>query len=568
MGSRACWRGGDLIPPRRNAAPFPLRLDNRMSKTSRARYAAALQRPSRELTVAIPIPAAAMPASPSAAVVAPQRSALMSWVISDFPNASLLGLAIVGVALALFFYVLLSSGSILATTIDETVARGEWIIAHHAVQTVDPFSWWMGGKPWQNSEWLADLLYALAYRATGGWAGDVLLVEIAMCATGLIMGLTVARKLGGLPLLITIGVAANVVFMYSAARQQTLAFPLIAAWFGGLVVALDQNRAPPLWLALLIAIWANVHGSFVAALALLGPFALEAVMQAPVGARLATARNWIIFSLAAFGAALINPYGFAAYLFPFRLMAIPGLSNIPEWQPLDFFSYYQIESFIIALIGALIVCALRLPLRMFGIRAAIVIALFGMACQHQRFLIVLAICAPVILSGPIARALDQKEVLDWGRTARVATLAVVLVAAVFGAESLVWPTAPRGDGVVLANGLSERLAYDEMTAALNTVPPALRSHRVLNGANYGPYLIFSGVKVFADDRFELYGLLPAEFVYTWLDDNNVDWTFEGVPGGLDPFLDSDPKWVRLYRGNFVSVQVRKSVWDAAKGGAR
>src|SRR5580700_2177547 len=45
------------------------------------------------------------------------------------------------------------------------LATGDWILAHGAVPSVDPFSFTMAGAPWSAHEWLAELLLALAFRA-------------------------------------------------------------------------------------------------------------------------------------------------------------------------------------------------------------------------------------------------------------------------------------------------------------------------------------------------------------------------------------------------------------------
>ena len=173
-----------------------------MNKASRARRSAkyTTSMPSPALALAVPIPAAELSASRSASILARQRGALVSWVTSPW-SPTLTGLGIAAIALALFLNTLLRPGWVTFGAIDENVARGEWILAHHAVQRVDPFSWWMGSKPWQNSEWLADVLFALAYRAFG-WAGIVLLNSLATLALGLVVGLASARRVGGLPLLI------------------------------------------------------------------------------------------------------------------------------------------------------------------------------------------------------------------------------------------------------------------------------------------------------------------------------------------------------------------------------
>jgi hypothetical protein len=264
-----------------------------MNKASRARRSAkyTTSMPSPALALAVPIPAAELSASRSASILARQRGALVSWVTSPW-SPTLTGLGIAAIALALFLNTLLRPGWVTFGAIDENVARGEWILAHHAVQTVDPFSWWMGGKPWQNSEWLADVLFALAYRAFG-WAGIVLLNSLATLALGLVVGLASARRVGGLPLLIATAFvvgASNFFTVFTLARPQTLALPLLAAWVAGLLIARDRNRPPPGWLLLIVMAWANIHPSFVSGLLLIGPFALEAVTAAPSGTRIAAAQ--------------------------------------------------------------------------------------------------------------------------------------------------------------------------------------------------------------------------------------------------------------------------------------
>jgi hypothetical protein len=109
------------------------------------------------------------------------------------------------------------------------------------------------------------------------------------------------------------------------------------------------------------------------------------------------------------------------------------------------------------------------------------------------------------------------------------------------------------------------LVYAEIDAAIDAVPPTLRSHRVVNRFDYGPDLIFRGVRVWRDDRFELYGNEPMIVPTTWLDSAGIDWTFDSPNAGSNA-LDHDPKWVPLFRGNYVSVHARKSALEAIKGG--
>ena len=198
------------------------------------------------------------------------------------------------------------------------------------------------------------------------------------------------------------------------ARPHVLALPLAAAWGAGLIAARDRGRAPPLGLAALMTPWANMHGGFIFGLMLIGPFALEAVTEAPAGARLLAARAWATFALAAFAAALINPYGVDALLLPFRLMSVENLSRISEWRPQDFSHVGTMELALLALLGL----TLTRPFTMPPIRAALLIALVAMALQHSRHQVLLGILAPMLLARPIAAAIGAGRVGEEGRQRR------------------------------------------------------------------------------------------------------------------------------------------------------
>jgi hypothetical protein len=175
-----------------------------------------------------------------------------------------------------------------------------------------------------------------------------------------------------------------------------------------------------------------------------------------------------------------------------------------------------------------------------------------MTMTHVRHQQLLALITPMLVAGPIAAAIEQKRVLDLRRATRVATSAIVIVAAIFGLNSLAWPV-ERGEGVQWP------------VSALKAAPPEIRSRRVYNEVNSGLYLIFAGVRPFVDDRVELYGDRPTQFDFSFLDANSVDRTIAEPQTSFDARLDSDPEWVRI-RDQFAVVHVRKSVWDAVKGG--
>ncbi len=349
---------------------------------------------------------------------------------NELSETRLAGLGLAAISLFLFTLAAFSPHVLGDGDTWSHLATGEWIIAHGSAPHVDPFSHSMAGEPWTAHEWLSEVLLSLAFRL-GGWSGVVLLTGAAVAVAALIVGLSAARELRGAPLIATVAIGLSLVTANLLARPHVLALPLVAAWGAGLIAARNRGRAPPLGLAALMTAWVNMHGGFIFGLMLIGPFALEAVTEAPVGARLPAARAWATFALAALAAALLNPYGVDAFLLPFRLMSVENLSRISEWRPQDFSHIGTMELALLTLLGL----TLTRPFAMPPIRAMLLIALVAMALQHSRHQVLLGILAPMLLARPIAAAIGAGSAgQEWWRVARIAlptTAAAVMAIGVF-----------------------------------------------------------------------------------------------------------------------------------------
>jgi hypothetical protein len=436
------------------------------------------------------------------------------------------------------------------------VATGEWVIAHGAAPRADPFSFSMSGAPWTAHEWLSEVLLALAFRLAG-WSGIVLLTGAAAGLAALIVGLRAARELRGAPLIATVAIGLSLLTANLLARPHVLALPLAAAWSAGLIAARDRGRAPPLWLALLMTAWANMHGGFIFGLMLIGPFALEAVTESQVGARFQAARAWGAFALAALAAALINPYGVEVLFLPFRLMSVENLSRVSEWRPQDFSYIGTMELALLALLGL----ALTQPFAMRPIRALLLVALIAMAVQHSRHQVLLGIAAPMLLAAPIAAAIGMRSAGEEGRrVARAALMATVAGTLAIGVVRLVAPI-ERTDGVAAP------------ISALGAVPPELRGKPVLNDYAFGGYLIFEHVRPFIDARVELYGdAMMSRYdklrsgdrkaVEDALKRYDIAWTILAPDSRIVAILDREPGWRRLYADAAAVVHVRDAAPDA------
>src|ERR1700691_5510782 len=152
-----------------------------------------------------------------------------------------------------------------------------------------------------------------------GWSVVAILTGAAMASATGLLGLYLAKHLDPVPCFVVLVLALACVMPDYLARPHILALPFLVAWLIGLADANAQHRAPHWWLLPVMAVWANLHGGFVFGLALIIPFALEAVLADRANG-MKTAKNWALFAAASLVATLLNPRGLNGLAYPFALM--------------------------------------------------------------------------------------------------------------------------------------------------------------------------------------------------------------------------------------------------------
>jgi len=300
---------------------------------------------------------------------------------------------------------------------------------NRTVPQTDMYSFTMHGQPWISTQWLAQVLLAVSH-SIAGWAGLVVLAATSIALTFALLVRFLSRHLTGGASLAFIATAVALVAGHLLARPHVLALPVMVAWVGGLVAAMDDRKAPSFWLLPLMALWANLHGGFVLGLALVAPMAVDAVWNADAPVRKSLALRWALFAAAALLASCLTPYGWDALFGARRILNLgAALDLIGEWRrrtsliperwrpPLPWRSFWRF--------GA----ALVLP----PIRVALVVGFVLMALGHVRNAEVLALlgrwlsrrrwhdgsAAPT----PIRSPLDRR-----GKACLLAGLAIVLAA--------------------------------------------------------------------------------------------------------------------------------------------
>ena len=438
------------------------------------------------------------------------------------------------------------------------VAAGRWILSHMTVPATDPFSYTFAGKRWLAHEWLSEVFMASAYLAAG-WAGVVLVIGLAAGLAFAMIALELRLWLGPVGQIIGLALAFACLEPFLYARPHIIAAPLLVFWTRQLLAARRKAKAPPLELALLMVPWANMHASFVFGLGVMGPFALEALIEEPD--KLRTVRGWGFFGVIAAALSCATPNGFAGLIFPFQVFGMRILPNILEWRGATFQQPTLFEGALLVTLFLGLWRGVRVP----PLRVALLVALVHMALQHIRQEAVLAVLAPLLLAEPMGRAFHPNLVLPrtappagWKPTWRVPSIAVATALAVMAcgvaAARLATPLVRTDNGNVPVTAFAH-------------VPPELLTQHVLNEYAFGGYLIFKGVKPYIDGRADMYG---DDFVAEYLAiaggaQPDVDrafkrwdirWTILGPREPLVRLLDKTPGWKRIYADAFAVVQAR------------
>jgi hypothetical protein len=463
----------------------------------------------------------------TAALTAPQtapRPRLGAWLAANAPAA----LALIVFAAALWPTAVLNDSDTWWH-----LSAGDWIISHHAVPHADPFSWSFAGKPWVAHEWLSEILMSRAF-ALGGWPGLMLLTAAAAALTVFVLAREAARSMTGPALGLLVLGGAALFGPHLLARPHIIVAPLMAVWFA----ALARNNGTPPWRILpLMVVWANMHGSFIAGIALSAPFALEATLASADRTR--TACLWAAFIGLGMLAAGLTPFGLDGLLFPLHLLTMPNVGGIGEWSPVDL---ARPQPLLIAILALAIVWLMRRP-RLSVVRRLTLLALLTASLHQQRHEMLLGLLGILLLAKPMGRVLGQSP--------SPLRLSPLIPAAAVGLALL-----------RLAIPLTDPVNARDPAAAIAHASEG----RVLNDYAFGGYLIRAGIAPFIDSRADLYGpafldrysaiindpsVLKAE-----LDRDAIAWTIFKPDSPAALAMERMPGWRKTYTDATSVIHIR------------
>lgn len=411
------------------------------------------------------------------------------------------------------------------------VRYGQWILDHAALPAGDSFSWSVPGKPYQLTQWLGEVVMAIAYQLGGAYG--TMLLSLALVATCLGLTWLTARRFVSPAAAMLITIMGNASLIILPMRPQVFSFAATAAVVYLLIDWLERRRISSY--AAIVAVmmlWANLHGAFVIGFLILGVVAVGLTVEALLKRPARQGENVIagIWGLiaACVLASMVHPYGWKVWLAVSQINDLKSSYLVSEWQPLSLTSgtgwFYLMN--LIPFLGIIIVAGARVRLP-FMLQAGLFFV-FGLAANRQvPFVGLVAIPVLAMLLQQtsqyhaIAASIDERP--------RPIPIGVALLA-------------------LLTSGFfGSHLAVDRSIATQDLRYPVtaiafLERHRltdrVLSDNVAGGYLIHRGIPVFIDGRLDLYG---DQLVFEWL------LALRGLPGWTDLLAHYQPGALLLPR---------------------
>lgn len=412
------------------------------------------------------------------------------------------------------------------------IRSGEWILENGRIPHQDMFSFTKAGQPWFAWEWLWDLSMGFLHRH-GGLPAIVLANSLFLCLLFLTL-YRVTRSRCGNDYIAIAGTLLAVLYTstYWLARPHLVTL-LMVLLFQHVLERAQEGHGRLLWiLPPLTALWANMHGGFLAGILLAGLYAIGELLPIITGASLTAAlgrsKTYLLTAAACLVASLVNPYGAQLHFHIFRYLTNPFFPKyISEFQALSF--QEPASRFLEALVLLGAVATVRSLRRREFIHPLIFLVWLHLAvtsARHSPIFVVLItpwICSE--LSGLLgdmegarihskvkaALASFSTSAAEFSRIDRIERFYVTpLLALLFVAAALYSP----------APGPKFRAEFDPRNfpaAAAANLNVREEAGRLFSTDLWGGYLIYRlypSLRVFIDGRSDFYG--PA-FVKEYLD---------------------------------------------------
>lgn len=198
---------------------------------------------------------------------------------------------------------------------------GEVMLDQGRLLTQNTFSSLFPDHPWQDNEWLFQVILAGVYRGAG-WAGVAAFKGAAVLAVGALLFAMILAQTER-PVLAATGATTALAIMQHRLTERPHLFSYIFLAVTVLLISRRERSPRSLWaLPPLFVLWSNIHPEVVFGLLYLGLViaggGVDAVVRRTAPAP-AQKRLWLL-TAACLGATLVNPWGYHLLTMPFSIL--------------------------------------------------------------------------------------------------------------------------------------------------------------------------------------------------------------------------------------------------------
>ena len=454
------------------------------------------------------------------------------------------------------------------------IRAGEYIIDNLEVPDHDIFSFIHPPIPWTAHEWLSEVLYALIHSISG-LSGIVVVHAFVIAVVFLI--LFKFLRASGISIIVAVfivALSASVSTIHWLARPHI--FSLLFTLIFYIVLDTYQNKKKNCLyiLPLLMIVWVNLHGGFLAGFLLLGVYVtgnlINAIFKKEVRHETAgKLRLLFLFTTLTLLASLLNPKGYEILLFPFRLIGNKFImDHVTEFLSPNFHADLRFEYMLLLMIFVFSVSIFRLN----SIEAMLVLLFTHMSLYSARYIPLYAIVlSPIIgkridyLLGELRERKLVKRFLELSeRTGRIDSLT----------RWNVWSfTAVIIAFIFLFTG-KVQYGFDEEKLPINAVQFMKKEKipgRMFNNDEFGDYIIYAAwpeYRVFFDGRSDMYGeeRMKEYFKVTRLERGwkevlakyDINWFIFPTKSALSTFLLQRDEWKLIYADKVANIFIKNT----------
>ena len=451
------------------------------------------------------------------------------------------------------------------------IRAGEYILQTHSIPRQDIFSFHEPPLPWTAHEWLSEVIMAIVHRSFGLTGIVIFFSFILSLVYFLFFKILKADNNIVLSMIFSLLVLLSSM-LHWLARPHLFSLLLTVIWYYLLDEYQYKDRNYLYVLPLIMLLWVNLHGGFLAGFILIGIYIFGNIVKfvtsesAEKGIYERKVKLLGITTIICLLACLINPFGYHILLFPFKLVSNKFIMDhvheflSPNFHQLLPFKYFLLLMFVIFALSSVKVNLIELLL---------ILMFTNMSLYSARYIpLFCIITAPILLrllNSILARSDGRLAKFLKKRSDNISTIDI-------STKGHLWPVATIILVVIFAKVGKIDFKFSEKTkpvAAVEFLKKEKIKGNMFDNDEFGDYIIYAAwpeYKVFFDGRIDMYGvdmlkeyLKIAKVKPGWneiLKKYDINWIIYNSNSALSLFLMQTDDWKLIYADEVANILVK------------